>query len=359
MSDPIPSSLTVYLSNACNLSCSYCYVAVNQGPAAALDFSRLREGVDYFLARAPREGRKISLLGGEPLRDFPLLRHVVEHIRTEAAPTLPVHLFTNGLLLDAERLAFLGDHDVDVTVGFGGGAVAMSAPVRAALRAPTPRLGASVVVTPASVGTFLGHVDFLYRAGLRRISFSPDVRALWTEQDAMRLRAALTGLRHYYGALIRNGAELFEVANIYEALAQTLGGRDEGAFPCDRLILAADGRFYACDKLFGAPLDDIASLSVGSPRSELDAPRRLAFIQEALDAARDILGPSSGVGCPAGVHSLWRVGADRSAQGLRERMRSFGRVSQMVRGGLLDLANEFKENEVFRRTHHLLRQPDS
>ena len=357
MSEAIPSSLTVYLSNLCNLACAHCYVAVNQGPAAAIDAARLREGLDYFLARATLGERKISFLGGEPLLHYPLLRRAVERIRTEAAEEIPVHVFTNGLLLDGERISFFRSRGVDVTVGFAGGAVRMPAAVRSALRTRAGRLGASVVVTRASVGELLGDVDRLYRAGFRRIAFAPDVGALWTARDAARLRAALNGFRRYYRALIQGGAQPFEVANIYEALAEALDRREEGSSPCDRLILAADGRFYACDKIFGAPFETIARWSVGSPREGLDGPRRRAFIREAEDAARDALGARAEAGCPAGAFSIWRIGADRSAERLRERMRSFGAVSGLLRSCLLDVAREHKENKAFRKTHHL--EPDA
>ncbi|HNW93702.1 MAG TPA: radical SAM protein [bacterium] len=92
-----PLSASVYLTNACNLDCSFCYVkqarpAVNTMPRTMFD-SVIRDlgglGVVY-----------LSLTGGEPL----LLPDVVERVAQARRAGIPyLHMVSNAELLTVER----------------------------------------------------------------------------------------------------------------------------------------------------------------------------------------------------------------------------------------------------------------
>ena len=112
--------LAVYLSNSCNLACSYCYVAVNQGPAARLDLETIRRAVDEFAAKVPPERRKVTFLGGEPLLDWPLFVKAARYARGALGPRSVLQTFTNGTLLTPERVAVLDELGVHCTVSLDG-----------------------------------------------------------------------------------------------------------------------------------------------------------------------------------------------------------------------------------------------
>lgn len=343
-----PSSLAVYLTNRCNLSCPYCYVAVNQGAAVSLNFDGLKRGLDYFLSQAPASGRKVSFLGGEPLLDSTLMERAVDYIRASAGGGLPVHLFTNGTLLSRRRLDFFLDRGVDVVLSLhGSGGTGLK-------NLPWANLAASLVVTPQSAPGLLRRIDRLYRGGFRKISFAPDTTCFWTVEDAGRFLKMMEGFLRYYTALARGGAELFEISNIYEALGDSLGRRAAARSPCDQLILAPDGRFYACDKMLGLPLDRLTFGRAGSPEEGLDQRRRDAYFKEALDACAGAGGPGRGAcHCPVGTYTLWKLGLGEPSRALRGRLGSFHRISEIIFGGLARLSRELKDNPAFRRVHHV------
>ncbi len=78
--------LTLQVTQACNLTCSYCpYANATDGvlqrnhSSKSMDFTTARKAVDYFFAHSwATEEVVISFYGGEPLLAFPLIRRVVE-----------------------------------------------------------------------------------------------------------------------------------------------------------------------------------------------------------------------------------------------------------------------------------------
>src|ERR1700684_1306524 len=112
--------LAVYLSNSCNLACSYCYVAVNQGPPAKLSLKDVSRAVDEFYAKVPPPDRKVTFLGGEPLLDWALFVKVARYAREKGGTDAILQTFTNGTLLPPEKAAVLRELDVHCTISLDG-----------------------------------------------------------------------------------------------------------------------------------------------------------------------------------------------------------------------------------------------
>lgn len=104
------------MSEACNLNCSYCNVD---------KMSKKRIDPDLFIAefhklRAanPDETIKIDFFGGEPLMQYDMVQYIIEHLRDE--PNTKFFMPTNGLLLTEDRIKFLRDNNVEISLSFDG-----------------------------------------------------------------------------------------------------------------------------------------------------------------------------------------------------------------------------------------------
>lgn len=306
MTQAVPGHLAVYLSNACNLACSYCYVAVNQSPAARLDWPALRAGIDSFLDSSPPDPR-VTFLGGEPLLDFPLLRRAVLHLRSRA-PGIHLAVFTNGTLLDAPKASFLLDRGVRVVVSLdgrpetndaerrfaGAGGSAFAAAARRLRGLPVERLEVNMVVVPERAAGLPEDVLFLASLGFRSFGFYPALYGRWTPAATVRLRRALGALRRRL-----REAPAIELRDV--ALAERRAGDPAWWRSCGNLVLGGDGRFYACDKALSLPFDRARALATGSTGDGVDRPGRLA--QHASAAAEvDRRAPGkSFLYCPMGT----------------------------------------------------------
>lgn len=112
--------LDLFLTEACNLGCDYCFAATN--PRKNPTDADLRRGVDWLMKSASSKVH-ITLWGGEPLLRADLLRRTVEYARSEAAAhqkTITFAMPTNASFLDDETLAWLREHRVQMFLSIDG-----------------------------------------------------------------------------------------------------------------------------------------------------------------------------------------------------------------------------------------------
>lgn len=112
------------ISLRCEHSCPYCQVSRKSDDKVAFDMSaETAEKALALVFRSPSRGIKIEFQGGEPLLNFPLIRHVVE--RAEAlnlaqGRALQFVIATNLAVIDEEMLEFCRNHDILISTSLDG-----------------------------------------------------------------------------------------------------------------------------------------------------------------------------------------------------------------------------------------------
>lgn len=109
-------TMSIALSEQCNLNCTYCNVD---------KLSKKKISAELFLeafwkkkAELPNELFQIDFYGGEPLLQWPIVKDVIEATKDEK--NVQYFMPTNGLLLNEERVAYLNQHEVLVSLSFDG-----------------------------------------------------------------------------------------------------------------------------------------------------------------------------------------------------------------------------------------------
>src|SRR5436190_13662907 len=68
--DPEPTTLTLFLTTACNLRCTYCYAAAGDTPTKFMNLEVAKRGIDFVVGNTRRKGTSnIEITyhgGGEP-----------------------------------------------------------------------------------------------------------------------------------------------------------------------------------------------------------------------------------------------------------------------------------------------------
>lgn len=197
----VPECLTIYLSNACNMDCSYCYAAkdrpvgknifptVNAGTAAAAAETVAKACVD--------KGRPFQLVlhgGGEPTLHWQLLQTIVRQTQIIAARRQiewRAHIATNGILT-GDQTRWLGENFTSVGLSCDGppdiqdrqrplasGQKSSHLVARTAkqLCAGGAFLTARATITPATAARQVEIVTYLgQQLGIRQIRFEPAYR---------------------------------------------------------------------------------------------------------------------------------------------------------------------------------------
>ncbi len=341
--------LAVYLSDSCNLACSYCYVAVNQGPGARLTFAQVRRAVDEFCEAVPSPDRKVTFLGGEPLLDWKLFQQSARYARERGGDDIILQTFTNGTLLTPDKVAFLKEVGVHCTISLDGKKadndkhrVYYKSTDRSvyddAMEKLGPldksNLGVSLVFTADTVDRLLSNIHAFQQMGFGRITFNPELYEDWPEAKLAVMRKALSGLARWYKALLDSGTRAPQIQILYSVMQNLEANRlgERWWHDCHNMVLGPDGRYYSCDKGLSFPIGQAKDLFTGGAEEGMDWNGRGKQLTEFAAYIEKIGGGDKEVFCPIGVvaHARqagrdpklalanFRRAADAFAEGLSE-----------------------------------------
>jgi uncharacterized protein len=106
---PEPVAVTLFLTTACNLRCSYCYASAGDTPGRYMSLETAKRGIDFIIENAIKRkhpGIEITYHGGgEPTVHWKVMTESLAYAQEKAEETgLTVDAFTmtNGVLTDRQ-----------------------------------------------------------------------------------------------------------------------------------------------------------------------------------------------------------------------------------------------------------------
>lgn len=122
-----PTCVSLYLTDACNLRCPYCYAHGGSNPnPVRIDLAAAKAGIDYVASNALRDGANgfvVNFHGaGEPTLAWKELTSLVEYAKTKAATLgsrVSITTCTNGVL-SPERARWLAENTDAAAVSLDG-----------------------------------------------------------------------------------------------------------------------------------------------------------------------------------------------------------------------------------------------
>ena len=124
--DPEPTLVTLFLTTACNLRCTYCYASAGDTPTRTMSLDVALRGIEYVASNAARLGTGhfdvIYHGGGEPTVNWSVITDSLTYARTRADElglTVSATGATNGVLSDSQIDWIVGHLD-GVSLSFDG-----------------------------------------------------------------------------------------------------------------------------------------------------------------------------------------------------------------------------------------------
>lgn len=123
---PEPTSLTLFLTTACNLRCTYCYASAGDTPKKIMPLGVAKRGIDFVLANAVKCGEPVMKItyhgGGEPTLNWQVMTESLGYARKQAAShviTVQAATASNGVLSEAHINWIIANLD-SVSLSFDG-----------------------------------------------------------------------------------------------------------------------------------------------------------------------------------------------------------------------------------------------
>jgi uncharacterized protein len=281
--DPEPTAITLFLTTACNLRCTYCYAAAGDTPARFMSLDVAKRGIDFVAANARRKRvPEIEITyhgGGEPTVHWGVMTESLQYARVVASGLglgVKAYSATNGVMNDSQihwiiqnlnglSVSFDGlpsAHDKHRLTVLGQGS---SAQVERSLRrfdAAGFPYGIRVTVTAdqiASLGESIRHICSNFNA--QRVQVEPayqlgrwnDAASSETESFIDAFRAAVLVAKEYGRSLFYSAARVGALTNHFCGVTQ------------DSFALSPDGGVSACYEVFSADNPLSASFFYGRP----------------------------------------------------------------------------------------------
>lgn len=265
---PQPTSVTLLLTTACNLRCTYCYAAAGDTPVKTMSLEVAKRGIDFVAANAAHRGEPFFEIayhgGGEPTVNWPVMTKSFDYARRRARQ-LDVEVratsATNGVLNDRQidwiianlegvSLSFDGlpevhDRNRLTALGMGSSELVMHT-MRRFDDAGYP-YGLRVTVTAEQIPMMAGSIEFIcHNFRPERIQVEPAYQmGRWRQAPSAETEAFIAGFQAAQEAAARLGREIHFSATRLGTLTNHFCGVTQDSF-----ALSPDGNVSACYEVF-------------------------------------------------------------------------------------------------------------
>jgi uncharacterized protein len=112
-------AISLNMAQGCNLRCTYCFAGEGDyGNKGMMTAETAIAAIKFFTQ--DRKSFHVVFFGGEPLLNFSVIKDVVAWCETQPQVRFSFGLTTNGTLLTAEKLAWMKDKGIKLTVSYDG-----------------------------------------------------------------------------------------------------------------------------------------------------------------------------------------------------------------------------------------------
>lgn len=308
---------TLYLTENCNLKCSYCYEGDDKRKKM-LNIDNLNKAIGFMIHNNP-QGEKIDLtfLGGEPLLNKKMIykcMNIIKQKYPESKDIFKFHITTNGVLLDKDLIELFKKHGVDVSISIDGdkrthnlnrqskdGADVYDRIIKNMCLMRELQLDFFVRMTVAenNVKFLYENLQYFYNMGIRRFHVGIDNMGEWTEPGLEMLDEQMYKMDQFYLEVICEEEEA--VLNLYDykigtfvaaSVPQYCSGGSLG-----HLTINSSGELFPCGYVVNDSVWNLGDVQTGLDRKKFIKSAKAHAVPRAICHECDIAFTCSGAKC--------------------------------------------------------------
>lgn len=281
--EPEPTSVTLFMTTACNLRCTYCYAAAGDTPLKSMTFETAKKGIDFIIANAVKRGEKhIEVAyhgGGEPTANWMVMTESFAYMKEQAKKyglSSSAGVASNGVLkdnqidwiiknLDSVSLSFDGTPDVQdkhrITIQGKGSSEKVIHTIRH-FDAANFTYGIRVTVTKEHIENLPGSVQYICENFKPvRIQVEPSYQiGRWEDAPSAETEDFIDAYRKAQAIAKKFGFEIYYSAARVGLLTNHFCGITQDTF-----ALSPDGNVSACYEVFSEDLRFSDTFFYGKP----------------------------------------------------------------------------------------------
>ena len=261
------AKLELFLTENCTLRCDYCFVS-SKNPERRMPWETASKAVDFLVSNSRDfNDLSITLFGGEPLLEFPLLKRTVEYAEEQARSAgkqIRFAVTINGTIMSEEIALFGRDHRFNYLLSMDGNRAAhdrhrkrpngkgswdlVTGENFRLLKSIQKWLGARVTISPDTVQRLSASVEDLFEKGINQFLLAPNMDIPWSRRCLNLYAAEMSSVADFYMRRKAEGAPIRIVD-----FEETLGKRREkyrSLWGCDagktRVAVSTNGEIYPC-----------------------------------------------------------------------------------------------------------------
>lgn len=272
MALPLITSVFLNVTDACCLACRYCFVSQHPN---YMSYETAKDTADFLIRNAEQSGDipSINFFGGEPTLCWDsVIVPLTRYIRETYKRPFRLSMTTNGVLLNAERIAFMKNNQISILFSIdgdretqdynrpcsdGNGSFELLEKNIDLIAQSFPDVTFRSTIIPETCHNIFHNIQFALKHGFKHFFITPNTFERWQEKDRQTVEKELRKYSDWVISYFRSGKTppisfseydraFVKIQRINTAIARHQYRTESGCHSCGKCGLGAT-RFAAVD----------------------------------------------------------------------------------------------------------------
>lgn len=308
---------TLYLTENCNLKCTYCYEGNNKRKKM-LNNDDLEKAISFIVQNNPKgENIDLTLLGGEPLLNKTAIyscMDIINHRYLQSKTLFKFHITTNGILLDEDIIRLFKENEVNVSISIDGNKETHNLNRKSKSGEDVyddiisnmklmQEMGVDffvrMTVTENNVALLFTNLQYFFDMGIRKFHLGIDNMSQWTDEGLQILDEQMDKMDQFYlNVLCKDNNAILNLHDykigtfVAKSIPQYCSGGSEG-----HLVINSSGELFPCGYVVNDNVWNLGTINTGLNRNKFLESARSHVVPKSVCHECDIAFTCSGAKC--------------------------------------------------------------